>query len=124
MLEWIAKYWLQVLFTALSSVCVCTVKKLYGKVHKEHKEQSDLKAGLLALLRNSIICSYNEYILRGWIPIYALDSIRAMYEAYHALGGNGTVTKLFQELTLLPSSQPHRSTNKESEGTCAAKKGC
>ena len=40
---------------------------------------------------------------RGEIPIYAQENVQAMYEAYHELGGNGTVTKLVREIMALPT---------------------
>jgi hypothetical protein len=36
------------------------------------------------------------------LPIYALESVLTMYEEYHNLGGNGTITQLVDELKELP----------------------
>ena len=38
---------------------------------------------------------------RGSIPTYAYDNFNEMYDAYHALGGNGMVTKMKNEIELL-----------------------
>ena len=40
---------------------------------------------------------------KEYIPIYAMENIGEMYKAYHRLGGNGTITKLVEELKKLPS---------------------
>ena len=106
MLDWLAKYWLQVLFAGITGACSLFCKRIWDKFKKEHTEQKLLKDGVLALLRNGIIRNYNEYIKRGWIPIYALENVESMYAAYHALGGNGAVTKLVEELRELPSTPP------------------
>ena len=41
---------------------------------------------------------------RGYCPIYARDALELVYEAYHKLGGNGTITNLMQRLRDLPTS--------------------
>lgn len=109
MLDWIAQYWLQVLF---AGVC--------GAVTLLWKQVQATRIGLRALLRNSIINSYNKWIEREYIPIYAMESTTLAYQAYHQLGGNGTVTKLYNELLELPTHPPegqeHESNPKEECG--------
>lgn len=95
MLEWIAKYWLETLFTGVS-----------GLVFLLWQQVVATRAGLRALLRNSIIEVYNDRVHKHYIPIYDMESVTHMYEAYHRLGGNGTVTKLYKELQQLPSTPP------------------
>lgn len=116
MVDWLIKYWLQVLFTGVVGALTLTVKFILKKIKAEHSEQEYLKNGVLALLRNGIIRNYNDYMDREYIPIYALESVGTMYEAYHDLGGNGTITKLYQELKSLPSSPPNK--KKECDNTC------
>lgn len=105
MLEWILEYWLQIVFTAIVSIVTWSVKRIATKVSIEHQEQIQLRNGLLALLRSNIITEYNHYIDKHYVPIYAMESIEAAYQAYHDLGGNGTVTKLYKELKALPSNR-------------------
>lgn len=61
-----------------------------------------VESAMQALLRDRIIQSYNHHMEKGYCPIYALESVNHMYEQYHALGGNGTVTRLVEELRRLP----------------------
>lgn len=105
MLEWIAKYWLEVCFTGVSGLVIVLCQQVLAT-----------RAGLRALLRNGIIEVYNDRTHRGYIPIYAMESVTHMYEAYHQLGGNGTVTKLYKELQQLPSAPPEPEHIKEMEG--------
>lgn len=117
MVEWLLKYWLQVLFTGVTGALAFAVRWIFKRLKKEHNEQEFLKNGVLALLRNSIIHNYNDYMERGYVPIYSMESIADMYQAYHDLGGNGTVTKLYHELKELPSIVPSNK-KKECDNTC------
>ena len=38
---------------------------------------------------------------QGEIPSYAYENFVEMYEAYHDLGGNGMVTKMYEEISEL-----------------------
>lgn len=105
MREWLIKYWLEVLFGITTSVIIAGYKRLSRKVTDKFKEQDAIKSGIQALLRNSIIQSYNHYYEKGCCPIYALENVNALYTQYHALGGNGTVTELMERLKDLPTER-------------------
>lgn len=62
-----------------------------------------LFAGVRSLLRKEIIDYYNHYMDLGYIPIFAMENVIDMYRAYHRLGGNGTITKIVEELKELSS---------------------
>ncbi len=80
-------------------------KHLSKKLKKQICDQKSLRDGTQALLRNAIIRDYDKYMDRGYVPIYARESILSMYDAYHALDGNGTITQLIDELRELPSKE-------------------
>ena len=44
---------------------------------------------------------HDKYVALGEIPSYAYDNFVEMYNAYHALGGNGMVTKMYDEIQAL-----------------------
>ena len=50
-----------------------------------------------------IIRDHSHYMEKGYIPIYAMENVLESYTAYHALGGNGTITKMVEELKRLPT---------------------
>ena len=54
--------------------------------------------GIQALLRDRIVQAYYHYSERNWITLHGLENVEALYREYHALGGNGTVTKLVEAL--------------------------
>ena len=59
-----------------------------------------------SLLRNQIIEYHDKYTAKGFCPIYAKEAARRCYEAYHALGGNGVITKLYNDIMALPEEDP------------------
>ena len=70
---------------------------------KRQKEYEALKNGVQSMLRDRLIQSVLSYENQGWVDTNALENIGPMYSAYSALGGNGIVTKLFNEMQGLPN---------------------
>ena len=44
------------------------------------------------------MADHEKYTNIGHIPNYAYQNYIEMYEAYHALGGNGMITKMLEEI--------------------------
>jgi hypothetical protein len=86
---------MQVLFSGITTI-------LSGLGVYMYKQFKALKLGTQAILRDNIITKYDKYMEKGYIPIYALDNVSAMYKEYHSLGVNGTITQLYEELLELP----------------------
>jgi len=99
MKDWFIKYWLEGLFSLITSGVVVGYRRLSKKMH----EQDAIKLGIQALLRDRIIQSYNHYMEMGFCPIYGLENMNALYVQYHALGGNGMVTELMEKIKDLPT---------------------
>lgn len=70
------------------------------------KENNALKNGMQSLLRSDIIKAHDKYTAKGYAPIYAKESVTKSYEAYHSLGGNGVITKLYEDIMALPEEPP------------------
>ncbi len=69
---------------------------------KNQKKDRDANSkGTMLLLRVQLIEYHDKYTQKGSIPSYAYDNFEEMYEAYHALGGNGMVTKMHEEINEL-----------------------
>ncbi len=75
----------------------------YRTVFKEIAKQKVERDAIQRLLKSELIAMHGRYTDKGEVPIYAQENIQAMYKAYHALGGNGTVTKLVDEMMRLPT---------------------
>lgn len=66
---------------------------------KQQKKDKDANSkGTMLLLRVQLIEYHDKYMKIGEIPFYAYDNFVEMYNAYHALGGNGMVTKMYNEI--------------------------
>lgn len=66
---------------------------------KRQKRDRDANSkGTMLLLRVQLIEYHDKYMEHGNIPSYAYDNFIEMYEAYHELGGNGMVTKMYEEI--------------------------
>ena len=66
---------------------------------KRQKRDRDANStGTMLLLRVQLIDYHDKYMKLGSIPSYAYENFVEMYEAYHELGGNGMVTKMYKEI--------------------------
>ena len=68
----------------------------------QKQESEAIRNGLCAVLRDRIIQSATYYEEKGFIPIRDMENMSLMYKAYHNLGGNGLVTKVYKEVLELP----------------------
>lgn len=65
---------------------------------RQKKDRSANSKGTMLLLRVQLIEYHDKYMKRGEIPTYAYQNFMEMYEAYHALGGNGMVTRMYDDI--------------------------
>ena len=56
-------------------------------------------------MRESIVTSYNRYSEKGFCPIYAKESMKKVYKAYHNLGGNDVATELYSKVLKMPEEK-------------------
>lgn len=97
MLETLRAYW-SIISTIITVVAVPAIGYLYKKYKAGEKRQAAVELGVQALLRDRIIQAYYHYEERDWITLHGLENVNSLYEQYHALGGNGTVTTLVESL--------------------------
>ena len=97
--ETIVNYWLELILTIISGVCIAIIKTQHNKIKA-------LMVGTQALLRAELIRSGEKYTKQGWLPIYAKDAFDKAYKSYHGLGGNGTMTELHEKVMELPTNPP------------------
>lgn len=97
----------QMISHVLNLILGGVVSYVFMLYRQKKKENNALKAGLQALLRDRIIQAYNHYVQdRGWIPIYAKESIDACYKSYEALGDNGVIDNLMEQINELQNYPP------------------
>lgn len=61
-----------------------------------------IENGLQSILRAEIIRQHEKHTERHYCPLYAKEAMVKVYDAYHALGGNGMMTRFYNEIIALP----------------------
>ena len=106
-IEFVQKFWLQFVLTTISGFLAWKCKKWYneGKKQKEArlKEEQErqerlkvLETAVLAMLHDRLLQSLVYFLKVKEITSDEMDNIKLMYEAYKALGGNGTIKILYE----------------------------
>ena len=96
--SYISAHWVQWLFAALLGILGWGYRTVSARLRAEQEKNEAIAEGVQALLRESIVNSYNKYSERGACPIYAKESVKKAYAAYHQLGGNDVATELYQKI--------------------------
>lgn len=82
---------LPIVISAIQSYVVWMLKE-------SKKERSANAEGTKALLMIKLIEYHDKYCGLGYIPMYVHNNVETLYNAYHKLGGNGTITKMKEEM--------------------------
>lgn len=82
------------------------------KAEKEarDKEMSNLRDGMLALMHDRIFAIYAECTKKGFASVEDIRNLEYLYRPYHALGGNGTGTELYERVKKMPTEPPQKAT--------------
>ena len=108
--DWIVKYWLGALFGALTGTMGWAFHRLRYHQKAQEVEQAAIKEGMLALLHDRIYGSFAECDRKGYATVEDMRNIEYLYKPYHALGGNGTGTELFERVQKMPTEPPQKAT--------------
>lgn len=83
----------------LASVVGGLLVYVKGAVKRESAHDRAMEQGMRALLRQQLIDYHRDYVVSGHAcPVRVKEQATSVYAAYHDLGGNGTGTKLYQEI--------------------------
>lgn len=115
MQNFIVQYWVEWLFGIVCGALAVGYKQLASKMKKQHAEDKAVKDGLLALLHDRLYQACTFSLARGYTDAELLKNAEYMYNAYHALGGNGTGTTLYEKMKALPikEEQPEKTAKSE-----------
>lgn len=102
-LFYIGNHWVEWLFTLCLFLLSCAYRSLLLRWKEEHVKTEAIAEGIQSLLRESIVRNYNKYKVKGYCPIYAKESIKKAYKAYHDLEGNDVATGLYNEMLAMPT---------------------
>lgn len=75
---------------------------------RQKKDRDANSKGTMLLLRVQLIEYHDKYMRLGEIPSYAYSNFCEMYKAYHSLGGNGMITKMYNEVEELHLKNNHK----------------
>lgn len=102
MWEFIAKYWLQFLFGLIVAGLSAGYAKISKRLKEEKARNQAIENGVRDILRMQILDTYERCKASGTITVSRKDAIDSAYSSYHALGGNGTITQVHNELMTMP----------------------
>ena len=92
MIDFIIKYWVEILLTSMTTGVAYVFKQYIG-----------LRNGMISLLRNELVRIYDHQSELGYCPSYMKENVKDLYESYHKLGGNGMITTIVNNLYELPN---------------------
>ena len=99
MWEFVVKYWLEFVFGIIVAALSAGYARLTKKLKAERAKNQAIENGLRDILRIQILDSYERCVSAGnVITVSRKDAIDSAYNSYHALGGNGTITQVHEEI--------------------------
>ena len=93
-----AQFFYQTYNIALPVVLTTIMGYIVWLLKNQKKDRDANSKGTMLLLQVQLIEYHDKYMELGDIPSYAYQNFLEMYEAYHALGGNGMITKMKSEI--------------------------
>lgn len=91
-------FFLQTYMVALPIVLSSFLGYVVWVLQSQKKDRDANSRGTMLLLRVQLIEYHDKYVEMKEIPSYAYENYVEMYQAYHDLGGNGMVTKMYNEI--------------------------
>lgn len=80
-------------------------------VRHKFKRLDAMETALRASMYDRLYYLHGRFMRQGWISIPDLENVTGIYDGYHALGGNGVGTKLYEDLKSLPNFEPKEGNN-------------
>lgn len=107
-ITYIQLHWVEWLFTVAIAIIGAGYRSISKRLKEEQKKNVAIAEGMQSLLRESIVNNYNKYTEKEHCPIYAKESLKHVYNAYHNLGGNDVATSLYDKLLDMPEELKER----------------
>lgn len=94
------EFWLQIIITIFTSVLASSgLWAFLISRFDRHDAERDILIGIGHI---EIVFFGIRYIERGWITQDEYETLQELYKPYKKLGGNGSGTKIMQEIEKLP----------------------
>lgn len=98
MLEFIVKYWIQILFGLLISFMTYFFKQIIN--YKKKLDASN--EGIIAILKIKIIEKYNEFVTKETITIVEKEGLMDLYNVYKKFECCDVIKDLINEIDSIP----------------------
>lgn len=105
--EWVSKYWIEWVFGLVIAGLTWAFRVLSKRMHVQQAENQALRDGMRSLLRAQIVEECERCTADGWCGDRKRSTIADLYQSYHALGGNGSITDMVEQVRKLPLFPPH-----------------
>lgn len=97
------KYWMEAAFGIILAALGAGYARLAKKFKAEKAKNQAIENGVRDILRMQILDSYDKCMASGGrISVSRKDAIDSAYKSYSALGGNGTITRVHEEIMGMP----------------------
>lgn len=98
----ILSYIVQAVMGAIIAALAGSYGKLSKRVKTKETENEAIKKGVREVLHLQLYKECQELLEIGSVTPEDLKNVEKIYENYHALGGNGTGTALYERILKLP----------------------
>ena len=88
----------EILMQTYAAVVPAVLGYIVWLLKRQKRDRDANGRGTMLLLRVQLMEYHDKYMAKGKIPSYAYQNFVEMYQAYHELGGNGMVTKMYKEI--------------------------
>ena len=82
----------------IPSLAGAILLSIFNFVKSKHSSNKLIRDGVIAILHNKIYTLGKQYIERKYVTIEDMKDFEYLYKAYHALGGNGTGTEIYERV--------------------------
>ena len=101
---------------ALTAVIGWVVGRVTASAKADREERQALYDGVRALLRIELMSTHHRAMCDGSVTTTDREVMERTYSAYHALGGNGVATRLYDEFMDLPTVDSYRNMQTAKKG--------
>ena len=102
MWDFVVKYWVEFLFGLVAAGLIAGYKKLANRIQSDKETEKAIADGMRCLLMYQLREEGEKHINAGSCTIDDKREFERAYNAYHTLGGNGTITSLKDQVIALP----------------------
>lgn len=100
--DFVVKYWVEFLFGIVAAGLIAGYKKLSAKVQSDKDTEKAIADGMKYLLMFKLREEGEKHLTDGRCSTENKREFEKVYNAYHALGGNDTITALKDQVLRLP----------------------